>query len=288
MGMSYTSGGWRVYTVDQDRIDRPMRFDENVRAAPGAISMWRPSGGVQVDMYYAGLIDVKKYTSVSTYGISGCNALAIVRLAGSVTTCWFGHSTCNMTEYFTHRAVGMLGALGDCHAVLVENSTRESKEVASILIDAGLPPARLLVYTNLNRRGDQTFGVRFSDGLFGEVNWRVKTEPVTRPRARNDFIQGYGFDTKPETKTPYQMITYLNSDQTRQSQYMTMFGHMDIEIYGDQWFTTDEEVMGRRIREHGDRAVTSYLGRLKGHPEREQVRAYLQKAFADFQLSALR
>lgn len=288
MGMNYTSGGWRVFVVDRAGLGAPMRMEEAARRDGKAISLWRMSNSLHVDMRYGGTVDVRKYRAVSTYAISGCHALAIVKLAGCVTECFFSHSTANITPYFAERGVGILGGdLRDHHAVLVENyMSPDSAKVARILIDAGLRPARLLVYTNPFKQADQTFALRFSDGLFGEVNVRSQTEKLTEPVARNKFL--LGFNTNPKVKSPYEMLDYLKpATNDTFNQYMTMFTHLAPEIYRDKWLIHEDEEKKQRMREHGNAAIGGYLQRLQQEPELVEIRLYLQRAYSEYHFSVL-
>ena len=288
MGMTTTDKGFRIFTVDRNEVGAPMRANEATRFDTRAMVMWRQRNFLYVDMRYGGTLDVNKYAGVCTDSISGCNALAIISIAGRVTSCFFSHSTADMTVDFAKRGVALLGeeTLKNYYAVLVENYTSiDVKAIADVLLKAGLPASRFLVYTNPYRKGDQTFGVRFSDGLIGEVHVREKTRALTAPIERNDFVMG--FNTVPSAKSEFeQLAAYEPASGNVASQYVAMFGFISKDFFPD-FIIWDATVQKQRLVEYGDKALKSYFERLRGNAELPLIKLFLKGAYKEYHFPSL-
>jgi hypothetical protein len=289
MGMAYTDDGWRIFCVDDEAMGQPMRIEETTRFDNRAMAMWRQRNFLHVDMHYGGTVDAKKYAGACTTSISGCNALIIARLEGRrVVECFFGHSVATATEAFTRMAADLLGRnLAHHHAVLVENYTSaNSKPKADILLKAGLPAKRLLVYTNPFRQGDQTFGIRFSDGLIGEVHVLAKTATRTEPTQRNDFVKG--FDTKPSTKSERELLEIYKPYKGLDA-YLMLFAKIDNQnMLGATLYTFDESLQRERIAKHGNALIKDYLARIRTDREFPNIKQILRTAYGEFKFESLR
>jgi hypothetical protein len=281
MAMGLKSKGWKLFTVDDPKIGRPMRANESWRDDGRSMVMWRQRNFMHVDMRYGGTVDVKKYSGVCTNSISGCNALAVMRINGSVTECFFGHSTADLTDYFVSRAVKYFdNDLQGCHAVLVENYSASSDSKADILINARLPASNFLVYTNTYRHGDQTFGVRFSDGLIGEVHVRKETSSLTEPTSSNDFVRG--FNTVPDKKSEYQLLNIYEPFD---------IGNLYALIHAKEGglpFVFAPEEQRSLIAEHGNRVLTKYLSGIRGESDFQDVKLLLKDVYRDFDFNCLK
>jgi len=194
-----------------------------------------------------------------------------------------------MTFEYTQRAVRILGGkLAGYHAVLVENySSADSKDKAKILLDAGLPANNFMVYTNPYRSSNQTFGVRFSDGLFGEVHVREQTQALTETIAENDFLEG--FNTVPPRKSQLQAIQVFEPYDLFNA-YLMLFSLLDDErsIEPDKIVCSDAVVQKSRISEHGNKILRKFLAAVQRDPEIAQIRRALKLAYGTYGFSALR
>lgn len=289
MVMAYKDDGWRIFSVDDKAVGHPMRIEETERFDNRAMVMWRQRNFLHVDMHYGGTVDVEKYAGACTHSISGCNALVIARLQGRrVVECFFGHSVATATEAFAGMAVDLLGRnLSGHHAVLVENyDSANSKPKADILLKAGLPSKRLLVYTNPFRQGDQTFGIRFSDGLIGEVHVREETRTRTEPTRKNDFVKG--FDTKPSTKSERQLLEVYRPYKGTDA-YVMMFVKIAREnIFGDGLYVFDDRTQRERIAKQGDALIKDYLNRHRTDRELSTIKQILREAYGEFKFDSLK
>jgi hypothetical protein len=239
-------------------------------------------------MRHGGTVDVSKYAGVCTSKISGCNALAIVRIDGGVKECFFSHSTADQTKEFAEQAVAILkNDLSQYHAVLIENyGSADSSPKANVLLAAKLPPAQLLVYTNPFRQGDQTFGVRFSDGLIGEVHVREQTRSLTEPIARNQFL--VGFDTVPPQKSELELLTVYDPNELA-DQYVMMFSLLDKgETLGASNLVVREATVQREhIVMHGEKILARYLQARRHDPQFQAIKKFLKVAYGDYKFRSL-
>jgi hypothetical protein len=165
------------------------------------------------------------------------------------------------------------------------------------LLEARLPSAHLLVYTNplvqqtpvhLN---PQTLGVRFSDGLIGEVHVKEKTRALTEPTERNQFL--VGFNTNPSGVKEQSALNDLKPFATTAvfDQYMMMFSILDKhELFKAEknFYVFDENTQKQRIRTHGETVLAKYLKARIHDPELQAIKQLLKGSYGEYGFKCLK